>query len=1621
MPDSSSSSTLSLRYPPIHLGVKEKASEFEKIWPKIKAFYDGDEPELFHKFSAIVYSSYTEAFFMERNEEQHYHQLRYFFDFFMRDLESGSTKDKEVPGFLVSVEQPPSSIMPKNGHRIASTGLIIHSKEYPFILENLWGYLNITENHVIAGLYPVMTVTREKGKITDIKPLSKDGSKEIFTYISIAKIVSARTIKKLEREVTATLESLFLSVIDFPKITKRVADVCDRLCGHAADSKDGEEAIDFFKWLLPDNFIFMGMTSFDLHGSKAKEDEKKRLGVYKNQTLMETVFPCLAKDIKKLAVQYSTKPYSMIFNFLPASPNIIYHKDSIDVIAIREFDKNKKPVKASIILGRFSRGATMNRSAEIPFLRKKLNRIFEMDNIRPKSHLHREILTVFNTLPKKELFYADTKSLSATLNISVMLKSEDEVHLLVRKCHEFEYMTVILIFSIKNHSHENTLRLADFFEKLLGKKLLYIQTSRTTVVGQIFIYFPLAQNEEVKIDTEKTVGEIKELITTWDKLLMKKLVARLTDTRGFAIYNLLAPRLTKLYKEAVTPKEAVNDLLLLKKAVDTGELQIDIQCKSSTSATLRIFLQKELSLMKLIPTFSNLGINVKEELALPLKKDGTDTLHIQLLTIEETEDKIDLLVKHKQHLIETIQLVISQTAEDCPLNSLVLSAGFTWKQVDLLRAYQNYIIQINMTANPSSVTATFNKFPDTMSLLVSYFEERFNPKSSNVASLKKKREKFFKKLEDVTDLGEDNILRLLFNIMENTLRTNYYTAKEDHYISFKVNCAGVIQMPKPVPMAEIYVHSPSIEGVHLRGGKVARGGLRWSDRPDDFRTEILGLMKTQMVKNSVIVPVGSKGGFVIKKMKAKTTQERMSLFKKNYQTFIKGLLDLTDNLLDGEPIPPKDVVCFDDPDPYLVVAADKGTATMSDAANEVSEQYRFWLKDAFASGGSIGYDHKKFGITAKGAWECVKRHFRELGTDIQTEPVTVSGVGGMAGDVFGNGMLLSTKIKLVAAFDHLNIFLDPSPDPAKSHKERKRLFEMPPGNTWEDYDPKLISKGGGVFKRSAKQINLSSEAKKMLLTDKDSMSGLELIKTILSMPVDLLYFGGIGTYVRSSRESNADVGDKANDPVRVTADELRAKVLGEGANLAITQNARIELAENGGRLNTDSVDNSAGVDISDHEVNLKILLEILLAKGELESRDKAIELFVKLGPEIAEMVLMDNYLQSAGITLDQERSEKKPDIFLNYINDMETAELFDRIDENIPDTETLASYSEKPAHMLRPILSVIYGYEKMRLNDAILSSSIVDTTFARRYLYSYFPPVVIHDHEQSLSSHRLKKEIISTIISNQIVNQAGVTFAHGMEIATGASPWEICRAYLIASNLLQADDYRKMVHALDNKVDAKVQVQFLLKMEDLLSKIVAWMLTHIPVDRVSFDFVNQYQEVVDRFKQNLFKELETICSLDKGCLDKKVKEFAKQNIPEELAKWIVILPYMKDIMSMLSIKEERHADFMETGNLYILVTNNLDIDWVFEMLESCPIQTRWEKQMVENLSSELENCQRHLVMKVLDFRRKDESMEKAFRNYIGEKEKSVSAYKDTVAKIKEEKGFNIMAIGVLIKQLEDFT
>ncbi|MEL6361657.1 MAG: NAD-glutamate dehydrogenase domain-containing protein, partial [Pseudomonadota bacterium] len=931
--------------------------------------------------------------------------------------------------------------------------------------------------------------------------------------------------------------------------------------------------------------------------------------------------------------------------------------------------------------------------------------------------------------------------------------------------------------------------------------------------------------------------ELRALVQNWSDRLFDELRIQNAGALPVALFNKYEKAFDAGYMARTRPNVAILDIDVLESMEERSTDQRVFRGASDPDCSVGIKLYHRggpISLSNLIPSIENLGLDVIQEAGSDAHPAGSDeTIWIHNFYTEERTGRAVEIDAVKGRIEETLCAILSGVTEDDGFNALVTLAGLHWREAWLLRATAKYALQTGFPFSQAYIEEALTAHPQIAASLVSVFHARFNPGGAanaddREAEVKAAEEKVITALEAVESLDEDRIIRRLLNIFAAMTRTNFYQRRADGgykpMISFKIDSQRLAEIPEPKPYREIFVSGPRVDGVHLRFGPVSRGGLRWSDRREDFRTEVLGLVKAQRVKNAVIVPSGSKGGFYPKHLPTdgdRTAQQDEA--REAYKIFISGLLDLTDNIVNGKTVSPPDIVRWDEPDPYLVVAADKGTATFSDTANEISQGYGFWLGDAFASGGSAGYDHKVMGITARGAWEAVKRHFREIGKDIQSEPFTVAGVGDMSGDVFGNGMLLSKQIKLVAAFDHRDIFIDPNPDPATSWEERDRLFKLG-RSSWADYNTELISKGGGVFSRRSKSISLSPQAKKLLGLKSAKATPNEVIKAILKLEVELFWLGGIGTYFKSTREENWKVGDRANDSIRIDADEMRMNVIGEGANLGLTQMARIEFARQGGRVNTDAIDNSAGVDSSDHEVNIKILLATAIEKGELKSDDRD-GLLKEMTEDVAHYVLRHNYDQTRGISLIERAAPQELDNHQRLIASLENEGRLDRSLEFLPNDKAIATLKASGHGLSRPELSVLVAYAKMKLFDELIDSPAPDDPQLERELFDYFP-AQLHVYNHATVKHRLRREIIATRISNDVIDTCGAAFPHRIIEATGARYSDLALAYEAARRVLDLSDFASAVDDLDNQVPAAVQSDLYGTATELLGEYVYQILTN---------------------------------------------------------------------------------------------------------------------------------------------------------------------------------------------------
>jgi glutamate dehydrogenase len=1080
------------------------------------------------------------------------------------------------------------------------------------------------------------------------------------------------------------------------------------------------------------------------------------------------------------------------------------------------------------------------------------------------------------------------------------------------------------------------------------------------------------------------------------------------------------------YQALVSPRYALKDSLHLEQLTTSNHQCISLlkPYQGTDHYRLHFYSQQERFLDEYIPVLENMYLRVIDQVQFPVKVDGA-TQFIRSFTIQTADNQCTKIATNQcaplssvnKQLLKTIQVILDGKSENDALNKLLVLTGMAWQEIDVLRAYRNYYLQLGLRTTRDTVHHALINNPRVALCLFNYFEARFRPNPEWDDPVLREEQALFplrlqllESMASVSDINDDRILRTLFNLIDATMRCNFHLrhSLDDYFVAFKINSLGVIDMPSPKPQNEIYVHAVDMEGIHLRGGKVSRGGIRWSDRPDDFRTEILGLMQTQISKNALIIPTGAKGGFVLKmdglKFSSPTTSlETKEAGKKAYITLMRGLLDLTDNYTDNKVVRLPYIVSHDDPDPYLVVAADKGTAKFSDIANTVSADYQFWLGDAFASGGSHGYDHKALGITARGAWKCIQRHFRESGKDIQNEAFTVVGIGSMDGDVFGNGMLLSPYIRLLAAFSGQHIFIDPNPSESDApFNERKRLFELA-GSSWNDYDRSLISNGGGVYLRSDKDIPVSSELKKWLGIRYKSLDGESLIRYLLSAPVELLWLGGIGTYIKAGTEKHEEVGDRSNDNVRVDAGNLGARVVGEGANLGFTQKARIEYSLRGGRINTDAVDNSAGVDTSDHEVNLKILLTGLQKKNSIADYQP---LFISMTSEVCRQVLANNYAQSLCLSLDQLRSADNSAVFLQLAERLEASGFLDRVVESFPPGKAILS---RPGQIItRPELAVLMAAGKMYLTRQIENqTALLHDECCECYLHAYFPDQINAHYKNDLSTHPLANDIKATIVSNKIINRAGCSFLSLDSDSENANILDHVGCYLTFDQVLAGDALRMKIYALDNKIAADRQYHLLLELEKMLAGFCRWALSHNKNIRPVAQTINCYNRYLQEFEL-YFNRQNSIF------VKQQLELYQQDGVPEELAKRMVFISSLNDFPFIVSLSTETETDFVTVYKLFNETTHYLGLDEIHAQLAKMPSHDYWEQKVSTDLQASIKRITGQLIKNILS------SKSSTCAGYFGllPEQQKIDRYRRIYQEINSILPVNLMPYIALTKELE---
>ena len=1351
-----------------------------------------EDRDLLLSLAPAVYADMPDAMALGLPPDAIAARIREYFRFVVRTMPPAHQLYRGLPGIHVVAR----SLTEAEAHATGSTHggqyeisvIETHTPDAPFIFESLKNFLLREGVRVFSAIHSIFSVRRQWERISSIGGPREDGSKELLCHFRVERIEQKDRMRRIEHQIHSLLRSVLLAVEDFGEMTRSLREQKGRLRDRRGTPGGEASSREFLDWLVDENYVLMGILKFRRGPDGFEPDHDTALGTMREPALLHVVFPgVMDEEQKHLAIgDHDDRIVDIDFRY---NAGAIHHLEPVDDIVVREWGEGGRLEAATLLLGRLAKSAFTAKAESIPLLREKLAWLLENCGEAKNSHVYRATRAFFNHFPKRELFYSDAASLKEIIDRLIHISSDDEIVVSVRQ--GTTYSSVRIAFSQGRWSSKTAIDLREALAREFGP--VSFSTTADCGATTLVVHYFAAGTLEHALEAGRIRDLTAGVISTWEDQVAGALEQASGALEGRRLYKRYVRQESRsgLYRELTPPAEVPDDVRLFEAL--EGRLELGVVPDSAERVVLKVISPRPAGLTETLRTIRNLGPTVVEEMRIPLLLPDGKRAWMERLGIEADPAMISAIHARPDRLRDALRAIYEERATDDPLNALVLMEGLGWREVEVLRTLRNHLLQVRPNYNVETVTAVLVRNSPVSGALWRLFEARFDPQreADRAEQVAKADALVGKAFSAVGSLFDDEILRGVENLVRAAVRTNTYQRPERPVVAIKVDCAKVEAMVSPRPVFEIYVHSRLLEGIHLRGGKVARGGIRWSDRHDDFRTEVLGLMKTQMVKNSVIVPVGSKGGFVLKGDVPPRPALDAYLIDR-YREFVSGLLDVTDNLVDGSVLHPPEVVRHDEPDPYLVVAADKGTAHLSDTANRVSMQYGFWLGDAFASGGSNGYDHKREGITARGAWECVRHHFGNLGLDVQSEPFTMAGIGDMSGDVFGNGVLLSRTARLVAVFNHVHIFLDPGPDPEASFAERERLFRLP-RSTWRDYRAELISEGGGVFDRGAKSIPLSPQVRALLGLSVEAASGEEVVRAILRAPVDLLYNGGIGTYVRASSEEDSEVGDRANDRVRVSADEVRARVLAEGGNLGLTQRGRIELWTKGVLLNTDAVDNSGGVDMSDHEVNIKILLDLLVRRGIIPNRAERNRILAAMTDEVSTLVLADNASQAQALTLDGLRSAHRYEEFAALVEELVASGVMRRRDDAVPSKDELLASPARDRGLPRPLLCVMLGHVKNWASARLVATSLPDSEVAEPFLPAYFPTPMREAYAGHLGLHPLRREIIATAVVNHVVNEGGVSLLHRLMTASGREIGDVVHAYLSVERAAKADEVRRRI------------------------------------------------------------------------------------------------------------------------------------------------------------------------------------------------------------------------------------
>jgi glutamate dehydrogenase len=1497
----------------------------------------------------------------------------------------------------------------EHGYEPKGSVVETNTEDLPFLVDSVSAELQSRGLAIVRLLHPIVGTERgPDGDIARVLPPSGAPATESVMHFELDRRLAPEELADLEDAVRSVLADVRRVVRDFPALRERVDEIVGVAQAGAAryEADEVEEVVAFLQWLARDDYILLGARDYELRDGALQVVAGSGLGLLDEESRSAFAKPVPVDTLERgLRERAFGGDLLLVSKTNRLSP--VHRRARMDYVGIRRVAGDGEVVGESRLIGLFTTKAYAEPASDTPVLHRKLHQILASEDLIEGSHDYKAVVTLFESFPKDELFAAPIEDLRRAV-VSLLGLQPEQGRVLGRR--DADGRSASIIVALPKGRYDATLLTR--LEAFLRKRFDASAVDADEVLGEdrvrvhFTVYRPEGDLPEVSFrDLE---NEVLDLTRTWDDRAREELVARHGEERGRMLAKRWTARLPDSYKAAVRPAAAADDIASFERLF-TGGLSFHVGLRNEPEGLTRIGMYRvggKVELSQAMPILEHLGLRVVEERPTRLAGGEGETWLQDFGVLGPSDLPLDL-EECGDRVARCIAAVWNGDAESDSLNRLVITAGLDWRRVAILRAYRSYRQRIGSRFTEGYQNDVIAANPHVTAKLIRLFELRFDPSLEPDAEAQAAlREEILADLEEVPSLDHDRILRNQLGVIEATVRTNVYRQGR-RSIAFKLRSEKVPAIPQPPPLFEIYVYAPEVEGIHLRGGRIARGGLRWSDRMD-YRTEVFGLMRAQMTKNAVIVPDGAKGGFYLRRRGDDPASVRADV-ERGYVTYISGLLDLTDNLAEGEVVHPDGVRVLDEDDTYLVVAADKGTATFSDTANLVAARYGFWLGDAFASGGSKGYDHKALGITARGAWESLKRHFSELDLDPAVDEFTVVGIGDMSGDVFGNGMLLSDRIRLVAAFDHRHVFIDPDPDAAPGFAERRRLFDKP-GSSWDDYDRALISEGGGVWPRGAKRIELPEQARAALGIEDEVLPPTEVIRAILRAEVDVLWNGGIGTVVKASTETDAEALDRSSDAIRVDADALRCRVVAEGGNLGLTQRARIEFAREGGLVNADFIDNSAGVDTSDHEVNLKILLDLAVRRGELdhEGRDA---LLAEVTDDVADHVLYDSFLNAQILAQEVRGSAARMFAYEDLMAELEAEGLLRREVEFLPTSEEMADRRRAGRGLERPELAVLVAYSKRSLTGALLRSSLPDDPYLDRDLRNYFPRAVVGRFGHLLAEHPLRRELVATIVSNGVVNSLGPTFVSRLVAEQGTEPADVVRAYRIAREVTGAEERWGAVEQLTG-IDRQVQWTLIEGVDALTEATARWYLENEPgadlgtAIATGTEGFERLSEGLPHFAPEAWRDAR----------EKTAAELIGQGAPRDLARSHAYLPALAYAPDVVAAARAVGRTVEDAGKAFSLLEDRVQIAWVQDQLDALPVTTRVQRWALQALRDDLWRARRELAQRALS-ESPGATVEEAIDAFVDSRQEPLRRLDALARTLAGEGGADLAGLTLAVRQL----